>query len=77
MPHMTKDQMELLKSMQANRFPTYGYTQRELRFLYVDQGCRQMLSPDATKLLNLRNDGPKTRWRPDTSGFWLEEVSAA
>lgn len=74
MRYLSRCQMELLKSMEANRFPTYGYTQRELRNLYVDHGCRQMLSPDATTLLNLRNDGPKTRWRPDTSGFWLEEV---
>lgn len=71
---VTAEQMALLKSAESNMFPTYGYTQRELRNLYVDHGCRQMLSPDATKLLNLRNDGPKTRWRPDSSGFWLEEV---
>lgn len=50
-------------------YPQYGYTQKELRFLYVDEGAR-MLSDDNGEYI-IRADGPINPLRPDLSGFWL------
>lgn len=56
-------------------YPQYGYTQKELRFIYVDCGARMLYDNEDNPEYIIHDDGPINPLRPDLSGFWLEMVA--
>lgn len=58
----------------TEEYPQYGYTQKELRFLYVDAGARMLFDEEGIPTYEIRNDGPINPLRPDLSGFWLKKM---
>lgn len=57
----------------AEQFPTYGYTQNELRYLAVDCDLRVFEAPDGT-IYCIHNNGDLDPMRRDLSGWWLEKL---
>lgn len=60
----------------VEQYPQYGFTQKELRHIYVDHGARMLYDNDGNPEYIIRDDGPINPLRPDLSGFWLEKVNA-
>lgn len=54
-------------------YPQYGYTQKELRFLYVDCGAKVFWGNDNVGYV-IHDNGPVNPLRPDLSGFWLSKL---
>lgn len=55
-------------------YPQYGYTQKELRAIYVDHGARMLYDNEGIPQYEIRDDGPINPLRPDLSGFWLKKM---
>ncbi|AEZ66264.1 hypothetical protein EXT67_20485 [Pectobacterium atrosepticum] len=52
-------------------YPTYGYTQKEIRYLAVDCSLRIFEGTDGTIYL-IHDDGPVNPLHPDLSGWYLQ-----
>ena len=63
--------------MSEELYPQYGFTQKELRHIYVDHGARMLYDNEGNPEYIIRDDGPINPVRPDVSGFWLQRVDDA
>lgn len=55
-------------------YPTYGFTQKELRHLYVDCDIRIFEDQADGAIYQIMDCGPMDRRRRDLSGFWLKKL---
>lgn len=53
-------------------YPTYGYTQKELRYLYVDCDVRIFEDQRDGVIYQIMDSGPMDKRRRDVSGYWLK-----
>lgn len=55
-------------------YPTYGFTQKHLRYLYVD--CDVRIFEDQTDgvIYQIMDSGPVDKRRRDLSGYWLRKL---
>lgn len=54
--------------------PTYGYTQKELRYLYVECDVRIFEDQSNGGLYQIMDNGPAGNRRRDLSGYWLKRL---
>ncbi len=54
-------------------YPTYGYTQKEIRYLAVDCDVRVFEAPDGA-IYCIHHNGEVDPRRRDLSGWWLEKL---
>lgn len=66
---MIKTPMEIKVS---EWYPTYGYTQKELRHLYVDCDVRIFEDQRDGIIYAIRDFGPQDSRKRDLTGYWLE-----
>ncbi|QQG33461.1 hypothetical protein [Pectobacterium phage PcCB7V] len=57
----------------TEQFPTYGYTQKEIRYLAVDHQLRVFEAPDGA-IYCIHHNGEVDPHRRDLSGWWLEKL---
>lgn len=55
-------------------YPTYGFTQKELRCLYVDCDIRIFEDQTDGAIYQIMYCGPMDKLRRDLSGFWLKKL---
>lgn len=53
-------------------YPTYGFTQIELRHLYVDCDVRIFEDQRDGIIYAIRDSGPQDSRKRDLTGYWLE-----
>ena len=55
-------------------YPTYGYTQKTLRHLYVDCNVRIFEDQRDGVIYQVMYSGPMDKRRRDLSGYWLKKL---
>lgn len=55
-------------------YPTYGFTQKELRHLYVDCDIRIFEDQTDGAVYRIMASGPTDKRRRDLSGYWLKKL---
>lgn len=68
---MTKVPLEVKVS---DWYPTYGFTQKELRYLYVDCDVRIFEDQRDGVIYQIMDSGPVDKYRRDLSGYWLRKL---